>query len=93
MPIIDPAKLEGVHRPEILFAWVAAVGTPLEHLSRVLGDALGTHGYHPRTIKLSDFLKGFTLPTPPARCGGERVPAPRLPDEPRERAARADGWR
>jgi deoxycytidylate deaminase len=64
VPIIDPAKLEGVHRPEILFAWVAAVGTPLEHLSRVLGDALRTHGYHPRTIRLSDFLKGFTLPTP-----------------------------
>jgi deoxycytidylate deaminase len=65
MPIINPAALEGIDKPELIFGLVAPVGTPLRHLSAFLIHALrGQHGYEGVEIYLSQFLTGFNLPTP-----------------------------
>jgi deoxycytidylate deaminase len=74
MAIIDPAELEGIVDPELIFAFVAPVGTPLQHLSRVLEEALGRFQYESESIRLSDFLESFALPTPhPGPKDGEYV--------------------
>ena len=69
MPIIDPSTLEGIEKPELIFAFVAPVGTPLKHLSRVLSEELTSFEYQTEEIHLSNFLTGFNLPTAEAPAG------------------------
>lgn len=74
MAIIDPAELEGIVDPELIFAFVAPVGTPLQHLSRLLEISLTKFEYDADSVRLSDFLEGFALPTPhPVSKDGEYV--------------------
>lgn len=63
MPIIDPLQLEGIEHPELIFGFVAPVGTPLRHLSTVLIAELQELSYQAEEIHLSNFLTGFNLPT------------------------------
>ncbi len=63
MPIIDPLQLEGIEHPELIFGFVAPVGTPLRHLSTVLIAELQELNYQAEAIHLSSFLTGFNLPT------------------------------
>ncbi len=59
----DPTLLDP-EKPELIFGWVAPVGTPLSHLSEALVEELQTFGYTAETIRLSSFLSDFDLPTP-----------------------------
>ena len=63
MPIIDPSQLEGIEKPELIFGFVAPVGTPLPHLATILISELQVFGYQAEEIHLSNFLTHFNLPT------------------------------
>ncbi len=69
VPIIDPSQLEGIEHPELIFGFVAPVGTPLTHLTTVLITELTHFGYQAEEIHLSHFLANFNLPTPEAPPG------------------------
>lgn len=64
MPVLDPNSFEE-ERPELVFGFVAPVGTPLVHLCDRLAATLHHHEYEAHTIRLSDFLQEFQLPTLP----------------------------
>ncbi|MGD0992887.1 MAG: anti-phage dCTP deaminase [Gemmatimonadales bacterium] len=59
----DLLKLEA-EKPELVIGIVAAIGTPIESVEPYLNSYLGRHGYRMDTIRVSDFLKGFTLQSP-----------------------------
>ncbi len=64
MPIVDLEKIE-LRQPELIFALVAAVGTPIEHFTRLFRRNLKPRGYQVDTpIHASDFLKGLDLEKP-----------------------------
>lgn len=61
---LDTRLLAPVGKPELVFGLVAPVGTPLRYVEQLLTEALGKQGYRPEIIKMSSFLRGFSLPTP-----------------------------
>jgi len=69
MPIIDPLELDGVTRPELVFALVSPIGTPLDELQSIFEKELADVGYETRPLRLSAFLDGFELPTAMPRDG------------------------
>lgn len=67
MALIEPDELQPVENPELVFAFVAPVGTPLNVVCRSLERALESRDYTVRTISLSEQLAGLHLqsPSPP----------------------------
>jgi deoxycytidylate deaminase len=63
MAILDPQDLEGVSKPELVFALVSPVGTPMDALESVLEQELKAIGYATNSVRLSRFLDGFDLGT------------------------------
>ncbi len=64
MPIIELSTIED-DKPELIFGLVAAVGTPLRNVCRIIKDELSNRGYSCGEIKLSDFLsQGYHLKSP-----------------------------
>jgi hypothetical protein len=63
MPILDMNSIE-IEKPELIFGLVAAVGTPLDNLSRIIIDEFRNRDYSCEEIRLSKFLEGYQLTTP-----------------------------
>src|SRR5690606_1180970 len=51
-------------QPELVIGLVAAVGTPLEYVSRVVGKLLEERCYKTEVIRFSELLSSVTLTTP-----------------------------
>lgn len=78
MPIIDLDKVDPVDKPELVIGLVAAVGTPLDHITRTVKGQLEKREYSVRLLRLSDSLAGLNLeaPSPPPHATEfERVTA------------------
>jgi hypothetical protein len=67
LPSLDPSKLDGIEKPELVFGVVAAVGTPIDPVCLILEEALTARGYKPERLHLSSFMNGLSLekPMPP----------------------------
>ena len=63
----DPATLDVVDSPELIFGLVAPLGAPLKPVSNALEDTLSEHGYETKMIRLSRYLEEsiLSLETPP----------------------------
>lgn len=59
LPIMDPDELEVVEKPELIFGFVAAVGTPLPYVCRILKEELSHRGYLCEELHLSNYLEGL----------------------------------
>ncbi len=57
MPLIDTSSLDVVEKPEIVFGLVAAVGTPLNGVCKILEEEMEARQYTLETIRLSRFLR------------------------------------
>ncbi len=57
--------LEGAAPAEMIFAIVAAIGTPLDFVAQSLEEELATRSYASDRIHLSRLMDAFELPTPP----------------------------
>jgi deoxycytidylate deaminase len=64
LPNLDPSKLDGIEKPELVFGLVGAVGTPIDQVSRILEDNLKARRYEVQTLHLSSFMNGLALAKP-----------------------------
>ena len=64
MEIRDPSELEGIERPELVIGIVAAVGTPLDRITRVVKEEFVNRRYEVKHIHLSEFMDGLSLSAP-----------------------------
>jgi len=55
--LVKPEKLDIVEKPEIFIGLVAAVGTPLDFVCKILEEEFEKRDYKVEEIRLSDFLK------------------------------------
>ncbi len=53
------------NRAELVFAVVAAIGTPIDFFVRILIEELAKRGYESELIHLSSLMNAFSLSTPP----------------------------
>jgi len=52
---------------ELVFALVAAIGTPIDFFAKILTEQLTERGYDSELIHLSSLMDAFDLPTPPPK--------------------------
>ena len=68
MGILNPAKFQIAERPELVIGLAAAVGCPLMHVQRVIGEALEDRGYRVVPVRFSTLIESVDEP-------GHAVPA------------------
>lgn len=61
---MEIASILGIERPELVIAFTAAVGTPLERVQRLFQGHLTNRGYSVDTVHLSSFMAGLALDAP-----------------------------
>lgn len=64
MAAVDHSVFEGVSHPEIIIGLVAPVGAPLPGIQTAITEVLNGFSYTTQTLRLSEYLSGFDLPTP-----------------------------
>lgn len=66
MTLLDLAALDAAEKPELVFGIVAPVGTAAVFFAdEILKSALAARAYEVEVVRVSDFLQGLNIETPP----------------------------